>query len=428
MYFSSADIRRTIDGGGIGISGIQDQPQLYDVTLTRADGSVVQVTSPAGFAALGDTISGGAENTGSQDQYSLFFGHNWEITDALTFDWGVRYESIEYDVTNRVGGPPPNANDPTRGGTDGNPLTLYDNLTNVQGPPISAQRDYDYLSYSASLAYEFSENLSGYARYSSGEKAPDFQSMVDLDTPDEVSTLFIEPQEIQQFEVGVKYRTDKLNLAVYPFWSELDNVTSTQLFSDENGVPYSPPPTAGKLVTTGLEIEADYQFTNALNLRTALTLQTSEASGFGSFLANAPTRADDTLVLIPDGDADNVPDILARTTLSYAPTDRFETFLTWNYLGDRPANRNNAFELPAFSIFDAGASFMLTENLRIGADIKNVLNEEEGVLSWSPSGGFLNSLDRQGLTPEFVQNNPNQNFSIVTAQPRSFFVTASYVF
>ena len=160
----------------------------------------------------------------------------------------------------------------------------------------------------------------------------------------------------------------------------------------------------------------------------AFTIQQSDSEGFGFWVAGEPTRADDELVEIPDGDADNIPDLLGRATLSYAPNDWLSTFLTWTYLGDRPANRYNTFDLPAFSIFDAGVAVQVTDRIAIRADIKNLLNEETGVLSWAPSGGFLSSLDRQAFTPDDLAADPTQTFSIVTAQPRSFFLTAAYRF
>lgn len=427
-FFAYADIYRRFDGGGIGISGIEHRPQLFDIELELADGTMLDVTSPEGFAALGDTISAGNETDGSQEQYSVFFGHVWDITDRVALDWGVRYENIAYEATNRVGGPPPDFGDPTVGGEDGDPSTLYDNFPNVQGPPISARRTYDYLSFSVSVAFEITDQLQSYARYSNGQKAPDFQTVVDLDTQAEADNLFVEPQEIQQIEIGLKYSGERLSLALFPFWSELDNVTSGQLFSDDQGISYSPPPTAGRLTTSGVEIEADYQFNDALSLRVAFTIQQSDSEGFGFWVAGEPTRADDELVEIPDGDADNIPDLLGRATLSYAPNDWLSTFLTWTYLGDRPANRYNTFDLPAFSIFDAGVAVQVTDRIAIRADIKNLLNEGTGVLSWAPSGGFLSSLDRQALTPDDLAADPNQTFSIVTAQPRSFFLTAAYRF
>ncbi|MEM6898892.1 MAG: TonB-dependent receptor [Pseudomonadota bacterium] len=431
VFYATADVYRRFDGGGLGISGIEDRPTLYDITLTlppALGGLPLEVTSPEGFAAIGDTISGGNENDGSQDQYSLFFGHAWDITDSLLFDWGVRYENIEYEVSNVIGGAPATFPDFSGGGTDENPLTFFDNFVNVQGAPINASRDYDYVSYSASLAYAVNENFNTYVRFSSGEKAPDFQVMLDIDSVAEAENLFIEPQEIQQFEVGLKYNSGDVRIAAYPFWSELDNVTSGQLFSDENGVSYTPPPTAGKLTTIGVEIEGDWQATETINLSGNLTLQQSDSEGFGTWVSGAPTRSDDVLISIPDGDADNIPDIMGRVTALWAPTDVANAYVTWTYLGDRPANRYNAFELPAFSIFDIGGSYQITDSLSLRVEVKNALNEEEGVLSWAPSGGFLNSLDRQALTPEALAADPNQLFSIVTAQPRSFFLTAAYTF
>ncbi len=426
FYYAKADIFRRFDGGGLGISGIRNQPQLYDITLDLGGGTVIDVTSPEGFAALGDTISAGNRSDGTQEQYSLFFGHTWDFTDQLSFDWGVRYENVEYDITNILG--TPQGFDPAQGGSDGNPLTLYDNFPNTLGEPLSAKRDYDYVSYSLSLAYAVNDNLQTYIRYSSGEKAPDFQTMVDLDTADEINSLFVEAEEIQQFEIGLRYSGEQLTLALFPFWSELDNVTDPQLFNDQDGISYTPAPIAGRLTTVGVEIEADYQITDTLSVRTALTLQKSDSEDFGFWVQNTPSREDDVISEIPDGDADNIPDFMGRTTLSYAPLDQLSAFLTWNYLGDRPANRWNTFDLPAFSIFDAGVSFAVSERIRLRLDIKNLLNEEEGVLSWAPSGGFLQSLDRQAFTPAQLTADPDQVFSIITAQPRSTFVSASYAF
>ncbi|MEO1658074.1 MAG: TonB-dependent receptor [Pseudomonadota bacterium] len=429
IFYSHADINRRFDGGGFGISPIADQPPLYDITLTLPGGGpTLDITSPEGWASLGDAISGGLVNDGTQEQISLFFGHNFSITDRLILDWGLRYEDISYEITNTVPAAAPNFGDPSEGGADGNPLTLFDNFPNVQLPPISTDRDYDYLSYSASLSYQWTDDILTYLRFSSGEKAPDFQTLIDLDTVDEADSLFVDPQEITQVELGIKWDHDYFNLALFPFWSELDNVTSPQLFTDGDGINYSPPPVGGTLTTWGVEVEADVFFTDYLTLTTALTLQTSESENFGLFEENTPSRDDDTFVPIPDGDADNIPNVLARSSLVYVATDRVSSFVTWNYIGDRPANRFNAFELPGFSTVDLGIIGQVTDKLTIRGDIKNALNNEDGVMSWAPSGGFVRSLDRQALTREAVAADPNQLFSVITAQPRAYFVTLNYSF
>jgi outer membrane receptor protein involved in Fe transport len=427
-FYTHADIHREQSGGGLGISPVMNRPYLFDIELERPGGELVQITSPEGFAAIGDTSGGGTSNDGDKDQFSIFFGHSWDIAEKLHLDWGLRYENIHYKVTNQTVAAPANFGDPTEGGADGDPLTYWDNFPNVLATTFDTERNYDYFSYSTSLGYELTDDLQTYVRFSSGKKAPDFQTLLDIDSQAEVDNLFVEPQKIQQVEVGVKYSSDNIHLAVFPFWSELSNVASNQLFTDQNGQIYSPTPTTATLTTFGVEIEADYQITEALNLSTSLTIQNSESKDFAIWVANTPSRDDDVLVATPDGDADNIPHVMARTTLAYAPTDWASAFVTWNYLGDRPANRYNAFDLPAFSIFDLGVYFQLTDSLQLRADVKNVLNETEGVLSWAPSGGFFAALDRQAFTPAQLAANPDQFFSIVTAPPRAYFLTLDLTF
>jgi hypothetical protein len=49
-------------------------------------------------------------------------------------------------------------------------------------------------------------------------------------------------------------------------------------------------------------------------------------------------------------------------------------------------------------------------------------------MSWSPPGGYPAALDRQGFTKEKLAANPEATFSIICIQPRSFFLTFSYLF
>jgi outer membrane receptor protein involved in Fe transport len=166
------------------------------------------------------------------------------------------------------------------------------------------------------------------------------------------------------------------------------------------------------------------------NVRTAITLQDPKASKFGSYVPNLDTTvSDDQLVLTPKGDADNNPKILTRTTATFTPTESASVFLTHNYTGKRAANRNNAWYLPGFHTFDLGASvsFGQDDKFKLQANVNNLFNQV-GVLSWARTGGFFNSLDRQGLTKADVTANPNQLLNIISIQPRSFWLTGTVKF
>lgn len=412
---------------GIGVSGLTPTPQLYDITHTLPNGTVLQVTDPAGFAAQGGGILDGDGVSGTQRQISLFAGDEWQITDRLSIDGGIRYEDIRYDITNRTLGAAAAVNGGA--GADGNPLTLWDNTRNTYGAPTNTRRNFHYLNYTGAVNYEVSDSFQAYLRYTRGKKAPDFRGIADIDSPSEIATQFPEPQVITQIELGLKYRSGNVRVGVFPFYSKLSNVGSTQTFTDQNGQLYTPPTVYGQIETYGVEIDADADLGDMLNLRTAITLQDPKASKFGLWLANTPSRADDTLQATPRGDADNNPKILTRTTATLKPVDNLALFLTHSYTGKRAANRANAWYLPGFHSFDFGASveFGADRQFKLQANVNNVFNQF-GVMSWARAGGFLNSLDRQGLTKAAVDANPNQLLNIVAVQPRSFWLTGSVKF
>lgn len=425
--FAHSRYRQTSGSAGIGVSALEPTPQVYDITHTLPNGTVLQVTDPAGFAAQGGGIFDGDGVSGTQRQISLFAGDEWQVTDRLSIDGGVRYEDIRYDITNLTLG----AAAPVNGGAgaDGNPLTLWDNSRNTYGAPTNTKRNFHYLNYTGAVNYEVSDNFQAYLRYTRGKKAPDFRGIADIDSPSEIATQFPEPQVITQIELGLKYRSAGVRVGVFPFYSKLSNVGSTQTFTDLNGQFYTPPTVYGEIETYGVEIDGDADFGDMLNLRTAITFQNPKASKFGLWLANTPGRGDDTLQSTPKGDADNNPKILTRTTATLTPMESLSLFVTHSYTGKRAANRANAWYMPGFHTFDFGAAyeFGAEKRFKLQANVNNVFNQF-GVMSWARAGGFLNSLDRQGLTKAAVDANPNQLLSIIAIQPRSFWLTGTVKF
>lgn len=411
------------------IAAIGSQPVPLDITLTTG-GVTYQVTDPSGYGGIGRG-SGFQTYGGTQDQFAQFIGDTWEVNDRLTIDFGARHEFIKYDVTNR------NAisfagNPLIIGGDDGNPLTLYDNGKNTLSAPIRTKRQYDFWAFTGSAAYQFSDNFQAYVRYTDGRKAPDFGSVQALNNAFTSTNVFVPPQKIQQAELGLKYRNGGISIQLYPFYSKLSNVSTTQPFTYRSGPSvgqlYTAPPVIGQIETYGIEMEADVDLGDLFNVRAALTLQNPKSSGFGAYTQGPiGDGSDDTLVSVPNGDADNNPKIMARTTATFTPVEAVSLFATLNYTGKRAANRYNAFYLPGFATVDLGAAFTFAERFKLQANVNNVLNSQ-GVLSYGRSGGLLSILDRQGLTPAQVAANPNQLFSILPTQPRAFYLTGTVQF
>jgi iron complex outermembrane recepter protein len=422
---------------GIGISTFESQPSMLSASIVDSrDGLTYQITNASGFGAQGSGIFDGVGYNGTQKQLSFFAGDTWDISDQLSVDLGMRYESLGYDVTNRnVTGV--QVYGTNNGGADGNPLTLYDNSRNVFGPALRTKRNYSYFNYSGAVNYKMSDNFQSYVRYTKGHKAADFGLIAAINLPDEIASIFPQAQQIEQFEVGLKYRSGGVRVALYPFYSKLSNVGDQQIFTETQPgsvTLVTPTPLFGTIKTYGVEFNGDVDLGSMFNVRTAITVQNPKASGFGAIsqsVVNDPLSGTNTYtytrIATPKGDADNNPKLMTRTTATFKPSDAFQIFVTHSYLGKRAANRNNAFYLPGFHTVDFGASYEFGEHFKLQANVNNVFNQF-GVMSWARGGGFFGALDRQGLTKAEVAANPNALYSVVPAQPRSFWLTATAKF
>ena len=422
-YVALSKLRLRQGGGGIGFSTLTPRPEMLTATFTDTTGKVFELTDPSGFQALGTV--GGNDYSGTQHQYSVFFGDTWKVTPELTLDAGGRWESISYNVNNQTY---TSGFSPT--GADGNALTLYDNFVPSIGPVYNTRRSYRFFNFSVSAAYEFSSNFNAYVRYTNGKKAPDFGGIVAINTPAQIATVFPKPQKIQQVELGLKYSQGGINLQVFPFYSKLSNVTTAQTFTytagAQTGQFYSPPPVAGEIETYGVEMALSARITSTLSTRINLTLQSPKSRNFGSW-AQGPKGdgTDDVLTLIAPGDADNNPKIIARGGLDWTPIKGVTLFGEVSHLGKRAANQANAFYLPAYTTLDLGASWEVTDRLKLQFNMVNVTNTL-GVMSWSRSDSLLASIDRQGLAKGAYD--PNGLYPILGIQPRAAFLSANYKF
>ena len=426
-YGAIARLKSSSDGGGVGLMTLTDQPTMLDVTVTTPAGALYRVTDPSGFAGQGQPVL--PAYSGSQKQFSIFFGDTWTVTPKLTVDAGGRYERIRYDIVNKTYNNP-SANVLTAGGVDGNPLTMWDNNVSGYGPEYRVKRDYDFFNYSLSASYEISDDLNTYVRYTLGKKAPDFGTIEGLDTPSEIATVFPSPQRIEQIELGVKYNHGGLNLQLFPFYSKLSNVTTPQVFTYQSGPNagqfYNPPPVAGTIKTYGVEIASTLRISPTLQGRANVTLQSPKASQFGTYIQGAKgDGTDDVLSQIPAGDADNNPKLMIRGGLNWTPLDRVSLFAEVNHVGKRAANAANAFYLPAYTTVDIGGSWKATDKFKVQANVANLF-DKAGVMSWARAGGFLASLDRQSLAKG--QYDRNALYTIAPIQARAFYVTGTYAF
>lgn len=417
---TKADIIGAGQDFGIGVGTMQDKPHLTDIVLNGTK----QVTDPNGFMDVGRDGTNISQTT--QSQLALFFGHDWSINEALNFDWGVRYEHSTSKGFNAIAVPNALRDDPTYGGRDGDPATLYDNGGGTEGPHLNYDFGINTLSFSGGLNYKLNDNHALYIRYSQGNKSPDVNFYTNLTTPFLVENTKPEAQRVSQVEVGFKIKTEKLRLTATPFYSVLSNVPQSPTFTNESGAYYNPPPFYNKYNTTGVELETNYAFTRKWLIRLNGVVQRSIATVYKTWQENAPGQADDTIVDFSGNETDNNANLIFNINPIYNG-DKFYASLNFSYMGARQANVSNAFILPAFNTLDLSIGYDVSKHFRLQGNINNLL-DSYGILGWSGPGGFPAALNRQGFDKAFVKANPNAIFATQGNMPRAYFLTATYTF
>ncbi|QJD79984.1 TonB-dependent receptor [Spirosoma rhododendri] len=413
-------------GSGPGAATIQDRPHMIGISLAATDGKTYQVTNPQGFMKLDE----GGQNTSYVDQTvtSVFFGHDWQIIPKLNFDWGLRYEMVSNRGWNATTIPTNTADAVTFGGFDNNPLTLYDNFGGVPATPINYNIQSRYMSYSFGLNYRLGESQSVYARVSRGGKSPDVNTLYTLTSQFLVdnntgNTLL---QNVDQYEFGYKYTSERFKLFVTPFVSRLTNVITVNNFRNVDNTSYVPPLQHNSFITKGVEIEGDVALTKRISVRASALFQNSVADQYKTWVANANGPQDDVLLDFSGNKTGGVPPVMYSLSPRYT-TNKFFAILNFNYVSDRPANTPNGFMMKGYSNTDVSMGYQVSSKLGLQLNVNNLFSQY-GLLEWLGSGGFPANLNRDRITPDYVKANPNDVFSGLRNMPRAYYLTATYRF
>lgn len=443
-YFGYADISDRQTSGGRTASLLVEQPQPVSIAWIPAtaatapagttaatlnavsgfQGRPVQLTNPEGFTALG---VGYTRDEGIARQFAYFFGHKWDITPRWGVDWGFRHEDFWVQGFNQAGVQNPRGNwDPTYGGADGDPYTMYDNRFTVPNPAAKWAFDKAVQSFSWSAATNFvinNEN-SFYLRYADGEKAPDYAFFRNYTSQFRLDNLRPKPQTVEQVELGYRWKKNNTSVTVTPFWSRLANINANPQATEADGVTlYYPDPIYNITTTIGLELEGDYRFNDRWRVRSVFTVQRPKNTIWKVFVPGANGRDDDTYLDFSGKPADNNPDFILNTTLDYRASWGFAN-LSWRHMGERAGNIANVITLPRFNTFNFAAGYTWSRRLSFGFNINNVF-DSEGVMTWR--GWGVNPGDRQSYT-SLPDTGRDTMLQYVPVQPRAYYLTATYRF
>ncbi|WP_083322025.1 TonB-dependent receptor [Hymenobacter lapidarius] len=382
------------------VQEVANRPRLLNITIPTQGplfgGQPIEVTKNGFlFQSLGSGVLFNSTNT--TQVLSYYAGDQWQATDKLRFDGGVRLETshakgfspktaVLINPDSRFTpfvGPPTAANGfgGSNGGLDGQYRTFYDNrfLQNV-----SDLRTWDFnfstFNYSLGANYKFSDQVATYARYSNSGVAPtNDQFAYGVNPRDQSVTIRGEVQRVLQAEAGVKVASGKFSAGVVPFYSRNTNIPFTIQTSDANG-GLTLVPQRGNVDNLGVEVEAAYSPVAGLTLRGIGTVQRPRFLDFNiqvPFDPQTPARTGTQVINLKGNKLEDTPDLLLEGGADYTYRG-FNLFANYRWFGERFATKRNNLLLPSYGVLFGGIVYDVTSGNLKGVQVRvqgsNLLN------------------------------------------------------
>jgi outer membrane receptor protein involved in Fe transport len=323
--------------------------QLINLVLKGAPKDI-QVTNngllSGAFYALVDNFNGLNKAAFLSDQWRI---GPWLLDGGVRLEWETINGTIENDSNVDL---------------DSNPLTLYNNKTNVAGGGwIPYNFGSRVPSWSLGVNYEFSSQMSVFGRANQGYHLPSF---------DDLRNGQPESQHITSVEIGTRAQTGTVYGVIDLFH---------RVF---NGVPYQQFLANGTSLTleygahsTGLEFEGRWDPIAHLSFSLSGDWQHATYTNGSGFTGNELQRQ---------------PKIQLRFTPAYKTPlawGSLQLFTTYSYIGQRYSDIGNTQVLPTYYTLDAGAVADIDKSFEIrlqGSNLTNELGLTEGNARVTTSG------------------------------------------
>ena len=321
---------------------------------------------------------------------NIYFNLDYNITDAVSFNGGIRY-SRDYYKGYGVNTTTANLNNSgltTDGVHSFLTTTADDNMSVLGNKHTYWNYDVNRMSFTTALNYKINTENAVYARFSNGFRSPNeeayYNNMNDLSA--------IKPVTTNQLEVGYKYYTRNFDLGIIPFYSTLKNLSFTDVYSDGSS--------ENKFANTsnfGVELEAYARlFNNILEITLNGTIQNPKYKDFTG------RNADGSTFNFNDNTVRRMPKIYFNISPAVNITKQWRTYASLNYYGKRFQDEKNLQTLPSFTEIGAGTSYQLGK-IRFAIDATNIFNTigitEGDPRSGSPTGdGIIMARSIMGAT------------------------------
>lgn len=316
---------------------------------------------------------------------AIFVADEWELSDRLRLDFGVRYE--EQEIDGRVGNTISNVD------LDGNPLTLYNNDAQIlSGTVRRIDHDADDISWTAGLNYYLTDEISSFLRINSGFKFPQFDNLRD---GQDIT------QTVDQYEIGLKAQTDRVGAYITLFYNDFKGLPFGQFVANPDGSLSQVTSVAGSRAY-GVEVETAVRITDSFQVQL-----------FGNWVdAEVKDIINASDPFLRTGNrVQRQPRVQFRLIPRYdlvTSWGEINFYLTWTHVGDRYSDIQNQQRLEKYDTLDAGIGIEVGEHWSFqltGTNITDELALTEGnarIIGAGDTGGVFLGRPLFGPTYELT--------------------------
>lgn len=344
---------------------VQSNAKLLDLVALDANGKVLKTFTDNGTYRYGYEF---ANAHGEQTTQAVYISDEWQLTQALRIDAGLRWEHTQ---TQGVVEKTKNANLGT---------FATSNITTGAGKYDNYDHEFNYTTWTLGANYQFLANMGAFARYTSAARIPGLGNYITNATATPVT------QTMDLAEIGYKYNTDKLSFYATGFYTKYDNVNFTNYVFNLDGTN-TPQTLFANTKTYGLELEGGYYPVKWFDITATSTLQDAKYKGleYTDASGNFNDYNGKQLIRIPAFSLRVIPGINLFGNL-------LRLQVPIEYEAKRYVDVSNSVVLPAYTKIDVNAQLNLTDKISIFGVIDN-LGNSLGLTEGNPRQGEVQNTD-----------------------------------
>ncbi|MFC5437021.1 TonB-dependent receptor [Rhodanobacter umsongensis] len=348
---------------------VRNNAKLLDLVAVDANGNPLGTLTDHGIYHYGYEW----ENAnGSSATNALYLSDEWQVTDALRIDGGVRSEHVN-----------------TKGWVEQkqtlNQGTLpTSSISAGTGQTVSYDHTFHKLGWTLGTNYQFSERSGVFARWTSAFRLPNLSSYI---TNPAAKPII---QTMKLGEAGYKFSNRWLDLYATAFYTKYDNVGFNNYVFDPNNGTSTAQQGYATTKTTGIELESTWFPVDWFDVQVTATwedpqykgLSYTDKSSTGPVLRN---YTGNQLIRVPKTSFRVVPGLNLLD-------GKLRLQLAYEREGARFVDTANSVRLPAYNVLGASARYDVSQAFSLYFYADNI-NNSLGLTEGNPRAGELQSAD-----------------------------------